>query len=120
MESRFDDGSVSLPYGAECDGRLHYGSDGRMSAHLWDTKRHVAGHVAGDVAYPAYFSYSGRWSLSGDVMTHCVTAATDPTWAGTEITRDVAWHGDDLLLSARVEFSGKNGTALLRWRKLTT
>ena len=89
-----------------------------MSAHLWDTERHVPGSKMGDETYPVYFSYAGQWQLSGHEMTHHVTAATDPAWTDTLIARDVAWDGDDLLLTARGEFSGKEGTALLRWRKL--
>jgi hypothetical protein len=38
-------------------------------------------------------------------------------WTGQN-TRDMDWDGGDLMLTARVEFSGKHGTALLRWRKL--
>jgi hypothetical protein len=67
---------------------------------------------------PAYFSYTGRWHLDGHVMTHRVATATHPNWTGQTITRDMDWDGGDLMLTARVEFSGKHGTALLRWRKL--
>jgi hypothetical protein len=51
-------------------------------------------------------------------MTHRVATATHPNWTGQTITRDMDWDGGDLMLTARVEFSGKHGTALLRWRKL--
>jgi ATP-binding cassette ChvD family protein len=118
METQFDDGMTSLPYGANCDGRLHYGADGSVSAHLWDTDRHRADMQTHPGSDPAYFSYTGRWQLDGHVMTHRVATATNPNWTGQTITRDMDWDGGDLMLTARVEFSGKHGTALLRWRKL--
>ena len=118
METQFDDGTTSHPYGENCDGRLVYGADGQMAAHLWDPDRHLPD--GGNARFPdaVYFSYTGQWHLDDDVMTHHVQAATYPDWTGATIVRSVAWDGDDLLLTARVEFSGKAGTALLRWRKL--
>jgi hypothetical protein len=90
-----------------------------MAAHLWDPDRHTSEPTNSASSDPVYFAYTGRWSLDGETMTHVVVQATNPDWAGESITRDVAWDGSDLLLTARVVFGGKSGTAQLRWRKLS-
>jgi hypothetical protein len=46
-----------------------------------------------------YMSYGGRWSLADEVVTHRVAFALFPNWVGTELVRDVAWDGDQLILT---------------------
>ena len=115
METRFEDGTVEKSYGPHCDGRLHYGADGRVAAHLWDPDRHGTDVDRPD---PAYFSYTGRWEMVGPRMHHHVDAATHATWTDSVVTREVSQDRADLLFTAAVKFAGKAGTALLRWRKL--
>jgi len=115
METVFEDGTRSQPYGMPPDGRLHYAADGTVYAHLWDPARHVMGHQPGPDA--VYFSYTGTWHLDGSRVLHQVAAATYPDWTGREIMREAHWDGETLRLTAPVVFEGKPGLASLAWRR---
>lgn len=112
----FDDGTTQLSYGPNAAGRICYGADGFMSAHLWDPDRHRPGlPVTGDAPY---FSYCGTWRVEGDTVHHAVIASSRPAWAGTTVTRRIVPAGDEVELIADVTFSGKSGQAVIRWRRI--
>lgn len=112
----FEDGSTYLPYGPHARGRIIYTADGAMTAHLWDPDRHQSGVPSnGD---PSYFSYYGTWLLHGDEVHHTVIAAHYPDWAGSTQVRHILPDGDEIELVAEgVEFQGKTGRGVIRWRR---
>ena len=112
----FEDGATQLSYGKTPQGRITYTEDGFMSAHLWDPDRHIPDSLPD--GREAYFSYCGTYEVEDDTVVHHVTASTRPHWTGQTITRRLVPRGEEIELIAAVEFEGRAGEAVIRWRRL--
>lgn len=106
---RWPDGALGL---------LHYGEDGRMSAHLSAAR-------AGDgdlpkAQQPVYVGYAGSWRLIDGEVHHDVEIASIPSWIGRTLTREARMRADGTLrLTAHgTHSSGLGGTAVLDWRRI--
>ncbi|MFL0804911.1 MAG: lipocalin-like domain-containing protein [Agarilytica sp.] len=81
----------TFPYGLEPQGYLIYQPDGHMAAHIWNAARDLcdASHSERSEAerFLSYLSYTGRYSISSGVISHDISASTDPNLEGDCMTR---------------------------------
>jgi hypothetical protein len=100
-------------------GRIMYTADGYMVAMTGYGDRQLPATGASDAdkaaAFDSYMTYSGRWTVSGNVVTHEIDHATDPNWVGSSRERTIDHQGD------RMVFSGLSGDGVTRaiiiWRR---
>ena len=117
--TRWPDGRVTEPWGAEPIGRLSYGADQRMSAQLMDARRNQAdGRQVSPELLANAASYYGTYSVdtSRRVVTHQVVASLRVNESGT-LERRYEVRGDTLLLTADAIFEGEPVTHTLHWRR---
>ena len=104
----YDGERRTLPFGADAAGLLTYTADGHMSACIMAAGRapfstpnpRDAGADERARAYDGYFSYAGRWRLSGRRVLHDVEIAANPAMVGSTQVRDARLSGRRLELSA--------------------
>ena len=121
----YDDGRITLPFGADASGLLLYTADGFMSACIMAggrqpfanpnpraaTLRERAG------AFDGYFSYAGRWRLVRGVVEHVVSIAANPAMVGTSQFRNARLSGRRLVLSAEETTARGLRRHELEWRR---
>ena len=120
------DGTEDYPFGRDALGQIMYSADGHMTCHLMRANRpplhapsvyQVTDEELGR-AMRAYTGYFGAFTIDAaqGVITHHVTGAWYPNWAGTDQPRRYAFIGDRLFLEAEV------GDDLVRieWRRVVT
>ena len=115
-----DDGNQTPTLGDNPKGRIMYTADGYMVAMTGQGDRQLPVTGASDAdkaaAFDSYMTYSGRWTLSGNVVTHVIDHATNPNWVGTARDRTIDYQGD------RMVFSGIGGDGVTRgiivWRRV--
>lgn len=118
-------GRVTWPFGSDADGLLLYAPSGWMSATMSQRQRSrlsAASVRQADEASRArlvgeYLAYSGRWSIDGNSVVHEVTLSLNPVLIGTRQVREVAFLGDDLVLSATEAEAGQSRVHRLHWRR---
>lgn len=122
----YDDGRVVLPMGEHPNGFIQY-DGGRMVAMLTDARRRrftTGGQWDASVeekahAYDTGLFYAGRYSIVGDTVAHEVEIASFPNWVGALQRRRMAFDGDRLVLTARLEDGTPEArTAVLEWRRI--
>lgn len=119
------EGEIFNPLGLHPQGQIIYDAIGNMSCHLLnpdpparptDAKDGIA--YEGRVSYERYSSYYGRYEIDCVARTvhHHVVGALMPGWAGTTVTRNYVFEGEDeLTLSAVTGADGQQ--AILHWRR---
>jgi hypothetical protein len=125
-ELTMESGEIVLPFGEAPIGRIHYGPDGFMTAHLMRAGRDriecssesLSGEAAAKVLAD-HFSYCGSFRCESDLVIHSVEVATMPNWVGGEQRREVSFDGELLVLSAGgVRHGDGRGRAALTWAPL--
>lgn len=124
-ETVYRDGRRTEPFGARATGLLQYTADGWMSANIMaagrpklsGTNPRRAPATERAAAFDGYFSYAGRWRLSGGVVRHDVTIALNPAMVGTTQLRDARISGRILTLSAAEELPGDERVHRLIWER---
>ncbi|MFO7854384.1 MAG: lipocalin-like domain-containing protein [Paracoccaceae bacterium] len=105
-------------------GLLHYGADGRMSAHLSAKDRRPTGDDMSAVdpavaaeALAGYMAYAGPWRLEGGRVRHEVEMCLRPDWVGRTLWRtpSLAADGTLTLVAEGSRMDGRVGTAELDW-----
>lgn len=100
----FADGSVEDRIGARPFGMLIY------------TPTWMSAHLVPDGGEKSFFSYCGPWRIEGGLLKHEVRSSDLPGWIGRTLTREIAWDGDVLVLTARgVQVGERTGEGRLRW-----
>jgi hypothetical protein len=106
------DGNQTPALGDNPKGRIVYTADGYMVAMTGHGDRQLSATGASDAdkaaAFDNYMTYSGRWTLSGNVVTHEIDHATNPNWVGSVRDRTIDHQGD------RMVFSGLSGDGVTR------
>ncbi len=128
FEVELPDGRRVFPMGAEANGRLMYGADGRMSATLSAADRAPlsvprleafgrAPESEKASAFDSFLSYVGRYSVEKEAVVHHVELASVPNIVGAKQRRDATLERDLLIL--RYAVHGSRGTRhnILRWRR---
>ncbi len=69
-------------------------------------------------AFATSLSYAGRYTVSGDQVTHHVGVSSDPNRVGTSIRRTISWHDARLVLTTPpIAVGGAARTFALTWRR---
>jgi hypothetical protein len=121
----YQDGRVTLPFGADAGGMLLYGADGWMSATMWTAIRTpVAARsatteqlVSRAKVLDEYLSYGGRWWLDGQVIVHEVVQSANPVLIGTRQARAASLQRDCLILAAQ-ESVPTERVHRIEWRRV--
>lgn len=127
-EQRYDDGRITYPLGRSLAGFIRYDPDGTMVCIIADKDRpRMSGgqwnSPDGDkvCAYTGFFTYSGPYTVAGDIVTHHVEISLFPNWEGGDQKRRFRLEGDRREITARLEEgSAQARTALLAWRRSAT
>lgn len=113
-----DDGTRQSTWGDDATGLIIYSADGYMTAITRRGDRtlpDVPDAEAKAAAFDSYLNYGGRWTLSGNTVTHHIEHAADPRWVGVSRDRTIEYQGD------RMVFSGLAGdgktNAVIVWRR---
>jgi Lipocalin-like domain len=120
------DGVVTSPYGNHPAGFITYTSDGRIWAIIAEGERTpLSGDWASSPAseraeaFAACLAYTGRYTVSGDQVTHHIEAATVENWVHTEQVRFFALQDDRLTLrTPPLPFRGTRQTFEVVWHRL--
>lgn len=106
------DAFLRHPLGEDAQGRIIYHPTGWMSAFLM-----AADWPASDGADLAdsVLSYSGRWTLAGDVVRHQVDMASRRDFIGTELVRQVRFEDEGQITLYSGDPDGTHNR--LRWRR---
>src|SRR5258706_9826461 len=117
----FDERGATRP-GNFDTGRLMYGEQGEMSAHLMRSGRPreaAATESARAVAYQSYLGYFGPFTLDPDkhIVVHHVVGSSRPDWIGTEQIRHYGFSEDGKYLTLSLK-SGDRITQTLTWDRV--
>jgi hypothetical protein len=120
-------GDLRPALGENAQGLLVYTAEGYMTAVLSEAgrtpfrSRDYRGGTREEAlaAVNSYISYSGRYTLSGDTVTHHVEMSLYPNWIGDDQIRNVKFEGNLLILSTPpFLLSGGEWTFELTWKRL--
>jgi hypothetical protein len=115
------------PYGASPIGFLTYTADGRVTALISHGGRKplsIGGKPAALVeeqaeAFKTFLAYGGRYTFSGDTVTHYVDISSIQNFVGKELVRTVKFQGDRIILAIPPALmNGKIQTLELIWQRL--
>jgi hypothetical protein len=113
------------PYGLDPTGFLTYSADGRVTALIsyGGRKPLSLGSRTEDQAeaFRTFLAYAGRYTLSGDKVTHHVEISSIQSYVEKDLIRHVKFQGDQItLLTPPTRLNGKTQTIELIWRRLPT
>jgi hypothetical protein len=112
-------------FGRKPTGLLTYTPDGRMMVIAANDVRKpltLADWFAGPVenralAFSTFFAYAGRYTLSGNTVTHHIEVAWIQGWANTDQVRRIHLQGDQLVLRTTTPF--QQDGAVYAYQELT-
>jgi len=125
VETRKEDGS--LHRSGKRTGYLIYSSEGYMSVAFMKAGRteFASGDIRGGSveekieAFNGYISYSGRFEVSEDIVTHVIKVSLFPNWIGERQERFYEFDGKRLTLSTPLQLvGGMQLSSHLVWEKL--
>ncbi len=124
-EQRYDDGRIAYPLGQSLAGFIRYDAHGTMVCGMADkTRPRLTGGQWNSPesdkarAYTGFFTYSGTYTVTGDLVTHHVEISLFPNWEGGVQKRRFKLDADRLDITARLEEGTPQArTALLSWRR---
>jgi hypothetical protein len=112
------------PYGTNPAGLLTYTEYGRVSAMISHGGRKplsVGGGTPEEQAeaFKTFLAYAGRYTLSGDQVTHYVEISSIQNYVGKDLVRSVTFQDDQIvLLTPPTRINGKVQTVELIWQRL--
>ena len=116
------------PYGAGPTGLITYTGDGRISTVIsyggrkpLSFGREGAAQMEEQAeAFKTSLAYAGRYTLSGDTVTHHVEVSSIQNYANKDLVRQVRFHDDRItLITPPMPVNGKIQTVELTWQRLT-
>jgi hypothetical protein len=111
------------PYGSSPTGFLTYG-EGRVTALISYDGRKPLSIGGGNLeeqaeAFKTFLAYAGRYTLSGDKVTHHVEISSIQNYVGRDLIRSVKFEGDQItLVTPPTRMNGKLQTVELVWQRL--
>ena len=115
---------VETPYGSNPSGLLTYTADGRVTALISYDSRKPLSFGGGTPeeqaeAFKTFLAYAGRYSVSGDTVTHHIEISSIQNYVNKDLVRSVKFQDDQLtLLTPPTLVNGKIQTIELTWRRL--
>jgi len=112
------------PYGPSPVGLLIYTEDGRVTALISCGGRKPLSFGGGILeeqaeAFKTFLAYAGRYTLSGDKVTHHVEISSIQNYVGKDLVRGVKFQGDQIILvTPPTPVNGKIQTVELIWQRL--
>jgi Lipocalin-like domain len=115
------------PYGPSPVGFLTYTGDGRVTALIsYGGRKSLS--VGGGTralleeqadAFKTFFAYAGRYTVSGDQVTHHIEISSIQNYVGKDLIRSVKFQGDQIILvTPPTLVNGKIQTVELIWQRL--
>ena len=129
--SALSSGERSTPYGSSPVGLLTYTEDGRVSAMIsYSDRKRLSAFSAGGVsqqslaeqaeAFKTFLAYAGRYTLSGDQVTHHVEVSSIQNYVDKDLIRTVRFDGDQIILvTPATVVNGKIQVIELIWQRLS-
>jgi lipocalin-like protein len=115
------------PYGPNPAGFLTYTGDGRVSALISYGGRKPISVGGGSAtlleeqaeAFKTFLAYAGRYTVSGDTVSHHVEISSIQSYVGKELVRSVKFQGDRItLITPPAPMNGKIQNVELIWQRL--
>jgi len=112
------------PYGASPVGFLTYSADGVVTALISHSGRKSLSAGGGSLeeqaeAFRTFLAYAGRYTLTGNKVTHHVEIASIQNYVDKGLVRGVQFQGDRIiLLTPPTKMDGKIQTIELIWQRL--
>jgi Lipocalin-like domain len=115
------------PYGPSPVGFLTYTADGRVTALISYGGRKSLSVGAGPLApleeqaeaFRTFLAYAGRYTLSGDKVTHSIEISSIQNFVDKNLVRSVKFEGDRIILvTPPTPVNGKIQTVELIWQRL--
>jgi lipocalin-like protein len=116
------------PYGASPVGFLTYTGDGRVTALISYGGRKPLSVGGGTLApleeqaeaFKTFLAYAGRYTLSGDKVTHYIEISSIQNYVNRDLVRSVKFQGDRIILvTPPTPVNGKIQTVELIWQRLS-
>jgi hypothetical protein len=113
-----------LPYGPSPVGFLTYTGDGRVTALISYGGRKPLPFGGGTqeeqaVAFKTFLAYAGRYSISGENVTHYIEVSSIQNYVNKELVRSLKFQGDRIILTTPPAMvNGKIQTVELIWQRL--
>jgi hypothetical protein len=116
------------PYGPSPVGFLTYTGDGRVTALISYGGRKPLSGGGGTVApleeqaeaFKTFLAYAGRYTLSGDKVTHYIEISSIQNYVNRDLVRSVKFQGDRIILvTPPTSVNGKIQTVELIWQRLS-
>ncbi len=114
------------PYDQSPTGFLTYTADGRVTAMISHGGRKPL-TVGGGIhaleeqaeAFKTFLAYGGRYTVSGDKVTHHVQISSIQTYVGKDLVRTIKFEGDQItLVTPPTRLDGKIQIVELIWQRL--
>ena len=116
-----------ISLGPNPKGLLIYSRDGKMTVIisqsgrklLSGSDRFVSPPNEQAAAFVTFFAYGGRYSVTGDKITHHVEVASVENWVNTDLVRIIKIEGDRMtLITPTLSVRGRMQTTELVWERL--
>lgn len=120
-------GERSSPYGESPVGFLTYTADGRITSVIsYGGRKPLSFGRLGPAqmeeqaeAFKTFLAYAGRYTLSGDKVTHHVEVSSIQNYVDKDLVRNVKFDGDRItLLTPPTAVNGEIQTVELIWQRL--
>jgi Lipocalin-like domain len=118
---------IEPPYGARPVGFLSYTADGRVTSLISFSGRKLLS-VGGETlavqeeqaeAFKTFFAYAGRYTLSGDKVTHHVEISSIQNYVDKDLVRNIKFQDDRIiLLTPPTLVNGKIQIIELLWQRM--
>jgi hypothetical protein len=112
------------PYGSNPVGFLTYSADGRVCAMISYDGRKSLSMGGGTLeeqaeAFKTFLAYAGRYTLSGDKVTHHVEISSIQNYVDRDLVRSVTFRGDQIVLvTPPTRVNRRIQTIELVWQRL--
>ncbi len=113
----------ATPYGPNPAGFLTYAEDGRVTSLISYGERKplsIAGRTEEQAeAFNTFLAYAGRYTLSGDKVTHYIEISSIQNYVGKDLVRNIKFEGDQIvLITPPTMVNGKIQAIELTWQRL--
>jgi hypothetical protein len=112
------------PHGLNPAGVLTYTEDGRVTALISYGGRKPLPVGGGSLeeqaeAFKTFLAYAGRYTLSGDKVTHHIEISSIPNYIDRDLVRNILFQGDRItLVTPPMPVNGKIQSVELIWERL--